>query len=66
MKAALAVRPVAPDTNANLATIVAMANQAHDAGADLVLFRETALTGDLRLPGTVCYVLRAAPPATGC
>ncbi len=45
MKAALVVNRVLPDINANLATILNMANEAADAGADLVVFPEAALTG---------------------
>ncbi|MBI3974577.1 MAG: carbon-nitrogen hydrolase family protein [Chloroflexi bacterium] len=43
--AALAVHRVVSDLNANLATIERMAHEAADAGAELVVFSETALTG---------------------
>jgi len=45
MKAALVVNRVLPDIDANLTTILNMANEAADAGADLVVFPEAALTG---------------------
>ena len=45
MKAALAVIRVLPDRDANLAAILSMAREAADAGADLVVFPEAALTG---------------------
>jgi predicted amidohydrolase len=45
MKVALVVHRVLPDVDANLATIVDMAQRAADDGADLVLFSEAALTG---------------------
>jgi len=45
MKAALAVHRLTHDLDADLASILAMANQAAEAGADLVLFPEAALTG---------------------
>ena len=70
MKAALVVNRVLPDIDANLVTILSMAHEAADAGADLVLLPEAALTGlinnddpshDLRLgrtiPGPVTDVL---------
>ena len=45
MNAALVINRVLPDINANLATILNMANEAADAGANLVVFPEAALTG---------------------
>jgi len=45
VKAALVVNRVLFDIGANLATSLKMANEAADAGADLVLFPEAALTG---------------------
>lgn len=45
MRVALAVNRVTSDQAANLAAIVALAAQATDAGATLVVFPETALTG---------------------
>ena len=45
MKAALVVNRVLPDIDANLAAILNMANEAADAGTDLVVFPEAALTG---------------------
>ncbi len=45
MKAALAVNRVVADIDANLATILNMANEAADNQADLVVFAEAALTG---------------------
>lgn len=45
MKAALVVNHVLPDIDANLATILNMANEAAEAGAVLVVFPEAALTG---------------------
>ena len=45
MRAALAVNLVLPDAEANLAAILRMAHEAADAGADLALFPEAALTG---------------------
>ena len=45
MKVALAVIRVLPDRDANLAAILSMASEAADAGADLVVFPEAALTG---------------------
>jgi len=72
MKAALAVTRVLPDIDANLSIILDMAEKAADAGAELVLFPEAALTGlinnddpshDLPLgqtiPGTATEVLSA-------
>ena len=45
MWAALVIHRVLPDIDANLAAILHMANEAADAGADLVVFPEAALTG---------------------
>ena len=45
MKAALAVNKVTRDVPANLAGMEQLAEEAADAGADLVLFPEAALTG---------------------
>lgn len=45
MKAALIVHRVFPDTNRNLATIATMTHEAADAGAELVVVSEAALTG---------------------
>jgi N-carbamoylputrescine amidase len=45
MHVALAVNRVTSDQTANLATVVALADEAADAGAALVVFPETALTG---------------------
>jgi N-carbamoylputrescine amidase len=45
MKAALVVNRVLPDVDANLAAILRMASEAADAGAQLVVFPEAALTG---------------------
>ena len=45
MRAALAVSKVGRDVEANLATIVGMAKQAAESGAELVVFPEAALTG---------------------
>ena len=45
MKAALVVNRVTPNTEANLSAILEMAGEAADAGAELVLFPEAALTG---------------------
>jgi predicted amidohydrolase len=45
MRAALVVHRIAPDTDSNLASILDWTTQAADAGADLVLFAEAALTG---------------------
>ena len=44
MKAALIVNRVLSDINENLAEILNLANKASDAGADLILFPEAALT----------------------
>jgi len=45
MKAALVVHRVLADRETNLAAILSMAREAADAGAELVLFPEAALTG---------------------
>ena len=45
MRAALVVHRVTPDVDANLRSILSLVDQAADAGADLVLFPEAALTG---------------------
>ncbi|MBM3238649.1 carbon-nitrogen hydrolase family protein [Candidatus Poribacteria bacterium] len=45
MKAALVVNRVLPDIDANLTAILDMVNEAADAGADIVVFPEAALTG---------------------
>lgn len=47
MKAALAVNKATGDVGANLAAMEALANQAADAGAELVLFPEAAVTGGI-------------------
>ncbi len=73
---ALAVTPVSPDVAANLNMMVRMAQTAADAGADVVLFPEAALTGlinddnpahDLSLgqsvPGPAIEVLSAVAQA---
>jgi predicted amidohydrolase len=69
---ALAVSQVSADAAANLDTIVKMVHEAADAGADVVLFSETALTGLINnddpahdvplgqpIPGPVTEVLAA-------
>jgi predicted amidohydrolase len=45
VKAALVVNPVGPDVAANLASILALVEQACDAGAMLIVLPEAALTG---------------------
>jgi len=45
MKAALVVNPVLTDIDTNLATILNLANEAADTGAEVVVFPEAALTG---------------------
>jgi predicted amidohydrolase len=45
LKVALIVNPVGPDISANLSTILEMANEAANNGAELVLFPEAAVTG---------------------
>jgi predicted amidohydrolase len=45
MKAALIVNPVTPDIDANFGSIMEMAHEAADNGAELVLFPEAAITG---------------------
>lgn len=70
MKTAFAVNRILPNPDANLAVLLSMANKATDAGAELGLFPEAALTGlinnddpdhDLplgqRIPGPVTDVL---------
>ncbi len=45
MRAALLVNQIVPDPNVNLKDVLRLAHQAADAGADLALFPEAALTG---------------------
>jgi len=45
MKAALIVNRVLYGINTNLEEILSLANKASDAGADIILFPEAALTG---------------------
>jgi len=64
MKVALAVHRVSPDPTSTMGTIISMITEAADAGADLIVFAEMALTGFI-LTGDPAHDLPLGQPIPG-